>query len=72
MRRERFEAEQERFRIMRKIAFQSSFTGDRIFALGELLKELEARELHADAEKCAEELKDLIRTSRRSQAVATL
>ncbi|HLG20807.1 MAG TPA: hypothetical protein VI895_13465 [Bdellovibrionota bacterium] len=64
MRRERFDAEQERFRIMRKIAFQSTLAGDRIYALSELMKELQARELHADAERCAEELRDLIRIAR--------
>lgn len=64
MKRERFEAEGERFRIMRRIALQSQHTGDRIFALHELRKELEARDLQQDAELCKEELKDLMgRTS---------
>jgi hypothetical protein len=60
MKRERFEAEGERFRIMRKIALQSEHANDRIFALHELHKELEARDLNVDAEKCAEELFDLM------------
>jgi hypothetical protein len=61
MKRERFEAEGERFRIMRKIALQSEHANDRIFALHELHKELEARDLRVDAERCAEELFDLMR-----------
>ena len=64
MKRERFEAEQERFRMMRKIAFQGPNHVDRIYALNELRKELESRDLTADAERCAEELRELIGSSR--------
>jgi hypothetical protein len=60
MKRERFEAENERFRLMRRIALQSQHRNDRIFALHELRKELEARDLTKDAELCREELRDLI------------
>jgi hypothetical protein len=60
MKRERFEAEGERFRIMRRIALQSQHANDRIFALHELRKELEARDLKKDAELCQEELRDLM------------
>jgi hypothetical protein len=67
MRRERFEAERERFRLMRKIAFQSDSRDDRIYALGELLKELESRDLSEDAKRCAEELDDLINARRADQ-----
>jgi hypothetical protein len=60
MKRERFEAEGERFRIMRRIALKSQHANDRIFALHELRKELEARDLKRDAELCQEELRDLM------------
>ncbi len=60
MKRERFEAEGERFRIMRRIAFQSASVADRMYALQELQKELESRDLAVDAQRCAEELNDLI------------
>ncbi len=62
MKRERFEAEGNRFRIMRRIALQSEHPNDRIFALHELRKELEDRDLMIDAKRCDEELKDLIWT----------
>lgn len=67
MRRERFYAEGERFRLMKKIAFHSDVTEDRIFALLELLDELRARDRHADAERCEEELRDLGGLARRSR-----
>lgn len=60
MRRERFKAEGDRFRIMKRIALQSDHDNDRIFALHELRKELEDRDLLKDAEQCREELRDLI------------
>ena len=62
MRRERFEVEGERFRIMRRIALHSDRTVDRDFALNELLKELKARDLEEDADRCAAELQDLMGT----------
>jgi hypothetical protein len=60
MRRERFEAERERILLMKRIAFQSSSRDDRIYALRELQKELESRDLDDDARKCADELRDLL------------
>jgi hypothetical protein len=63
MRRERFEAERERFRIMQKIAFYGDDQEDRIYALLELMKECESRDLAEDAQRCAEELRDLIRSN---------
>ncbi|MFH1017926.1 MAG: hypothetical protein V1798_07075, partial [Pseudomonadota bacterium] len=63
MRRERFEAEQERFLIMRRIAFHADDHDDRIYALVELKKECESRDLPGDVERCDEELADLIRAN---------
>ncbi len=60
MRTERFEAERRRFLMMRKIAFQGERREDRIYALGELVKELESRDLKADAQQCREELRELM------------
>jgi hypothetical protein len=60
MRKEKFLAEQERFRMMRKIAFHSHSTTDRIYALHALKQELEDRDLEADAELCGKELLSLI------------
>lgn len=65
MKRERFEAEGERFRIMRRIALRSEHRNDRIFALHELRRELEARDLTRDAEVAREELRDLLSPSDR-------
>ena len=44
------------------MAFHSESTNDRIYALNELLKELRARDLEDAADRCAEELQDLIRS----------
>ena len=60
MKRERFEVEGERFRIMRRIALQSESSDHKIFALQELLQELRARDLESDADRCAAELQDLL------------
>ena len=59
MKRERFEADQRRLRTIRQIAFQSENRSDRIYALGELLRELESRNLMTDARRCQEELETL-------------
>lgn len=56
MKRERFEAEGSRLLLMKKIAMQSNDPNHRILALNELKKELEARELHEEAQKCDLEL----------------
>lgn len=56
MKRERFEAEGSRLLLMKKIAMQSNDPNHRILALSELKKELEARELHEEAQKCDVEL----------------
>ncbi len=63
MKRERFDAEGDRFRLMKRIALQGRNTKDRIVALNELRIELENRELFADAERCLTELKALVRVS---------
>jgi len=45
---------------MRKMAFHSHSTTDRIYALHALKQELEDRDLEADAELCGKELRALI------------
>ncbi|MCB0309537.1 MAG: hypothetical protein KDD48_09210 [Bdellovibrionales bacterium] len=60
MKKERFEAEGDRLRIMKKIALQSSSIQDKIFALNELKSELEMRDRYNDAQKCQDELHDLM------------
>lgn len=61
MRKERFETEGDRLRMMRRIALQSTSIQDRIFALNELKSELVQRDRHHDAQKCQEELQDLMK-----------
>lgn len=61
MRKERFEAEGDRLRIMKKIALQSASIQDRIFALNELKTEMEMRDRQIEAQKCHEELQALIK-----------
>lgn len=56
MKRERFEAEGSRLLLMKKIAMQSNDPNHRVLALSELKTELEARELHEEAQKCDLEL----------------
>jgi hypothetical protein len=60
MRRERFDAERARLLMMKRIALKGDRVDDRIYALNELMKELESRDLDDDARQCAEELKDLL------------
>lgn len=69
MRKERFEVEGDRLRMMRRIALQSASIQDRIFALNELKSELIQRDRHSDAQKCQEELQDLMKDNQESSVL---
>ena len=62
MAKEHFEAERERIRLLRRLAFNAQQEEGRVYALQELKRELESRNLFAETHRFDKELADLLST----------